>query len=294
MSFVNALPEYVAAAATDLANIASTISSANAAAVAPTSGVLAAGADEVSASIAVLFGAHAQAYQALSAQAELFHQQFVQLMNGGAAQYAITEAANASPLQTAGQGVMAGANAPSQAQMEHTVTSNSANGVPGIGANGADGGSGTAGQAGGDGGAGRLGGGTVGAHPLIGGTVGNGGASGWSGAGGVGGAGNSPVGDSLVGVPMTGGNGGLAAFGGAGEAAESAEGLGIGGSAETPAAAAPDSEATPMAAAPAATPCYPPATAGPAARTPAYSPATAAPAASAASAEERPAATAGT
>ena len=95
-------------AASDLANIGSTISSANAAALAPTSGVLAAGADEVSATIAALFGAHAQAYQALSAQAASFHQQFVQLMSGGSAQYALTEAANASPLQTVEQGVMSG------------------------------------------------------------------------------------------------------------------------------------------------------------------------------------------
>ena len=113
MSYVNAAPEYVAAAATDLANIGSTISSANSAAVGPTSGVLAAGADEVSASVAALFDAHAQAYQALSAQAAYFHEQFVQLLSGGATQYALAEAANASPLQTIEQGVLSVAGAPS-------------------------------------------------------------------------------------------------------------------------------------------------------------------------------------
>ena len=56
MSFLIAAPELVAAAATDLANIGSTISVANAAAAFPTTGALAAGADEVSASIAALFG----------------------------------------------------------------------------------------------------------------------------------------------------------------------------------------------------------------------------------------------
>ena len=115
MSFVFAAPEYLAAAASDLENILSTISSASATALTPTSGVLAAGADEVSAAIAALFGAHAQVYQALSAQAALFHQQFVELMSGGAAQYALTEAANASPLQTVGQGVMSGISAPAEA-----------------------------------------------------------------------------------------------------------------------------------------------------------------------------------
>jgi hypothetical protein len=113
MSYVNAAPEYVAAAATDLANIGSTISSANSAAVGPTSGVLAAGADEVSASVAALFDAHAQAYQALSAQAAYFHEQFVQLLNVGATHYALAEAANASPLQTIEQGVLSVADAPS-------------------------------------------------------------------------------------------------------------------------------------------------------------------------------------
>jgi PE family len=68
MSFVIAAPEFVTAAAADLSNIGSTISQANAAAFAPTSEVLVAGTDEVSAAIAALFEGHAQAYQALSAQ----------------------------------------------------------------------------------------------------------------------------------------------------------------------------------------------------------------------------------
>ncbi|MGA7055186.1 MAG: PE domain-containing protein, partial [Mycobacterium sp.] len=44
MSFVIAAPEFVTAAASDLANIGSTLNAANAAATAPTTGVLAAGA----------------------------------------------------------------------------------------------------------------------------------------------------------------------------------------------------------------------------------------------------------
>ena len=73
MSFVIAAPELVTAAATDLANIGSTLTTANAAAAATTTEVVAAGADEVSAGIAALLGAHAQGYQALSAQAAAFH-----------------------------------------------------------------------------------------------------------------------------------------------------------------------------------------------------------------------------
>ena len=67
MSFVIAAPELVTAAATDLSNIGSTLSVANAAAVPPTTGVLAAAEDEVSAAIASLFSGHAQAYQVLGA-----------------------------------------------------------------------------------------------------------------------------------------------------------------------------------------------------------------------------------
>jgi hypothetical protein len=99
MSFVIAAPEYVAAAATDLANLGSTITSAHAAAFGPTSTVLAAAADEVSAQIAVVFGAHGRAYQALSAQAAAFHSQFVQTLDSGAAAYASAEASNTSPMQ---------------------------------------------------------------------------------------------------------------------------------------------------------------------------------------------------
>jgi PPE-repeat protein len=100
MSFVTAAPEIVASAASDLASIGSTIGEANAAAATPTTGVLPAAADEVSAGIASLFGSHAQAFQALSTQAASFHQQFVQLMTGSAAQYASAEAANTSPMTT--------------------------------------------------------------------------------------------------------------------------------------------------------------------------------------------------
>ena len=100
MSFVIVAPEMLAAAATDLESIGSALSAANAAAAVPTVGVLAAGADEVSAALASLFAGHAQAYQALSAEAAVFHQQFMQALRVSGAQYASAEAANASPLQS--------------------------------------------------------------------------------------------------------------------------------------------------------------------------------------------------
>jgi hypothetical protein len=119
MDFVNAAPEYVAAAAADLGNIGSALGDANLAALAPTSGILPAGADSVSSLIAELFSAHAEAYQALSAQAGLFHQQFVQLMNAGASAYSNAEAANVLPMQSglqpAEQALLSAVNIPGTA-----------------------------------------------------------------------------------------------------------------------------------------------------------------------------------
>jgi len=99
MSFVVAVPELLGTAATDLASLGSTISSAHAAAAAPTTGVLAAAGDEVSAAIAAVFSAHGQGFQALGAQATAFHEQFVQQLNASAHSYASAEAANASLLR---------------------------------------------------------------------------------------------------------------------------------------------------------------------------------------------------
>src|ERR1700730_6318017 len=99
MSFVFVAPEAVVAAAGDLSGIGSAISAANSAAAASATGVLAAGADQVSAAIATVFGSHAQTYQALSAQATAFHDQFVQTLTTGVGSYAAAEAANASPLE---------------------------------------------------------------------------------------------------------------------------------------------------------------------------------------------------
>jgi hypothetical protein len=94
MSYVIAAPEMMTAAATDLANIGSTIRAANAAAAAPTTGIVVAAEDEVSAAIAALFSGHGRAYQTLSAQAAASHDQFVQALTAGAGSYVSAEAAN--------------------------------------------------------------------------------------------------------------------------------------------------------------------------------------------------------
>ncbi len=112
MSFLITAPETLASVATDLASVGSAITAANASAAVPTIVVVAAGADEVSAEIAALFGAHAQAFQALSGQAAAFHDQFVQALNTGADNYASTEAASTSPLQILELGLLDVVNAP--------------------------------------------------------------------------------------------------------------------------------------------------------------------------------------
>ncbi|ORW75260.1 hypothetical protein AWC23_03555 [Mycobacterium saskatchewanense] len=69
---------------------------AAATAASPTTGIVAAAQDEVSVAIASLFGNFGQEFQALSAQAQSFHAQFVSLMNAGAGAYGSAEAANAA------------------------------------------------------------------------------------------------------------------------------------------------------------------------------------------------------
>ncbi|MGB9224672.1 PE family protein, partial [Mycobacterium sp.] len=136
MSFVIAVPDLMADAATNLASIGSTIGAANAAAAAPTEAVLAAGADEVSVAVAAVFGAHAQSYQALSAQAAAFHDQFVQALAAGAGSYAATEAASASPIQA----LLNLVNAPFLGLLGRPLIGNGAGGGAGTGAAGGAGG----------------------------------------------------------------------------------------------------------------------------------------------------------
>jgi hypothetical protein len=95
MSFVTADPESLTSAAESLTGIGSAISTQNAAAAAPTTGVVPAAADEVSALTAAQFAAHAEMYQAVSARAAAIHELFVSTLAASAGSYAAAEAANA-------------------------------------------------------------------------------------------------------------------------------------------------------------------------------------------------------
>ncbi len=200
MSFISVVPESVATAATDLARIGSTLSSAHAAAAVPTTGILAAAQDEVSAAIAALFSGHGQGFQALSARAAAFHEQFVQQLTAGAQSYVSAEAANAAafaanPAQTVGQNLTNAINAPFLALTDRPLIGNGANGAPGTGANGSSGGW-------------LLGNGGAGGSGATGQNGGNGGAAGLFGTGGAGGAGGANTGEN------SGGNGGAGGSGG--------------------------------------------------------------------------------
>ena len=96
MTFVITEPEMLAAAASAVQGIGSTISAQNAVAAAPTIGVFPPAADEVSALTAAQFAAHAQMYQAVSAQAGAMHELFATTLKAGAGSYAATEVANAA------------------------------------------------------------------------------------------------------------------------------------------------------------------------------------------------------
>ena len=63
MSFLFTQPQLVTEAATNLSGIGSSLTAANTAAALPTTSVIAAGADEVSAAMAGAFGSHARQYQ---------------------------------------------------------------------------------------------------------------------------------------------------------------------------------------------------------------------------------------
>lgn len=125
MSYVIATPEMMATAAFDLARIGSQVSAASAVAAMPTTEVVAAGADEVSAGIAALFSAHAQEYQALSAQAAAFHDQFVHTLTAAARWYTATEIANAAAMRV----VLGAVNAPTQTLLGRPLIGDGAHGT---------------------------------------------------------------------------------------------------------------------------------------------------------------------
>jgi hypothetical protein len=102
MTYLLAEPELMAAAAADVEQIGSAINAANAAAAGPTSGLIAPAADEVSAAITKVFGQYGQEYQAVVAQAAVFHNQFTRALAAAGGAYVAAEAAASNALGGSG------------------------------------------------------------------------------------------------------------------------------------------------------------------------------------------------
>ncbi|WP_082978626.1 PE family protein [Mycobacterium sp. 1081908.1] len=113
MSSLTITPDLVTAASGNLETLRSALRSSYAAAAGQTTSITAPAADEVSAAITTLFNTSAQEFQSLSTQVAAFHDAFVNLLSGGAAQYASAEAVNAQQtlVNAVGTGQVAAANA---------------------------------------------------------------------------------------------------------------------------------------------------------------------------------------
>jgi len=113
MSFVTTQPEALAYAAGKLQTLGSAMAAESAAAATPTTGVVPAAADEVSALQATIFGAYGSLYQSVNAQATTIHELFVHTLGASAGSYAATESANsaatASPLSGRISGLLSSA-----------------------------------------------------------------------------------------------------------------------------------------------------------------------------------------
>lgn len=111
----------MAAAATDVAEIGSAISDADAAASASITGMVPAAADEVSAATAALFSTYAQDFRAAINQAASFHDHFARALAAAGGAYAQTEAASAAAVSNA-----LSAGAPTTAAMGAAAVSTTA------------------------------------------------------------------------------------------------------------------------------------------------------------------------
>ncbi len=109
-------PQIMATAAADASAIGSAINEAKAAAAGPTTSLVAAAEDEVSAIAAQFFGAYGQQYHALLHQAAAFHDQFVAALGAAGIAYAQAEAEIASTL-----GLTGGAATPAFTAITHAV-----------------------------------------------------------------------------------------------------------------------------------------------------------------------------
>lgn len=103
VSLVTVTPAALVSAAADLVRIRSGLDAARTAAAAPTTGLMAAAADEVSTAVARLFTEFGEEFHALDTQVGAFHQHFVHALSRAADSYLGAEALHASALRTVQQ-----------------------------------------------------------------------------------------------------------------------------------------------------------------------------------------------
>ncbi|OBK46937.1 PE family protein [Mycobacterium sp. 1081908.1] len=94
MSIVITQPEILAGAAAEMQALNALVAAGNAAAAAPTTGVVPAAADLVSMLTAAHFASHARLYQEVSAQAAAMRDLLATTLGVSAGSYEATEAAN--------------------------------------------------------------------------------------------------------------------------------------------------------------------------------------------------------
>lgn len=109
MSFVTTQPEALSATASTLQQLGTSMTAENASAAAPTTELVPAAADEISALQAAQFSAYGNLYQQVSAQAAAMHQMLVNTLGSSAGSYGTTEAANQA---ATGATALSGAAAP--------------------------------------------------------------------------------------------------------------------------------------------------------------------------------------
>ncbi|QLL07814.1 PE family protein [Mycobacterium vicinigordonae] len=124
-------PESLAGAATDVDEIAAAIHAANSAAARPTSSVLAAAGDEVSAAVTALFNDFGAEYQQVVRQANAFHSEFARALAAAGTAYTQAElAANAALSNTTSLLTASGTALPAAAQNIALIMGGTGNPLP--------------------------------------------------------------------------------------------------------------------------------------------------------------------
>jgi PPE-repeat protein len=102
MSFLTALPEELLAVSAQLAAITTSLTAQNAGAAAPTTTIVPAASDPVSAQQAGIFAAYGAMYQQIAAEAQTVQEQYASTLGLSSGTYSSTEAANAAQTSLSG------------------------------------------------------------------------------------------------------------------------------------------------------------------------------------------------